>query len=308
MLSPWFIRHKPKYAGSAWTQRNCTLHFVEIKCSWIANSCHESFSKPSQHPKTLFSRILYCYRPLPRFGLLLCPLDIITVFDHCLDYWILHLSCCLNCSLTIATIDLEFALRICTCARTFIKQYLCMHFISDMDHYRMLSCDRTATDTSTTATSPTMLPATGKQQFLQLESQMQQLSGVPKQERYDGDPGKSLGFYYSAGYISTHMLAWTTKSSLHNSWTSSWVRHCHGLLHSGKEILIWTVNLLMLKQGSIQATEYSLDFCTLAAGSGWNHATLWVIYRHGLACRDEALLLDSLIHLSIKLDNILRET
>lgn len=73
--------------------------------------------------------------------------------------------------------------------------------------------------------------------------------------------------------------------------------------------------LLALKQGRRHAAEYALEFHTLAAESGWNDSAVRVVYRNGLneellrelACRDEAAPLDTLIRMSIKLDNLLKE-
>lgn len=62
--------------------------------------------------------------------------------------------------------------------------------------------------------------------------------------------------------------------------------------------------------------EYSLDFSTLAAESGWNNSALRAVYLKGLnkelvkelACCAEVTSLDNLTSTSIKLNNILRET
>ncbi|KAF7640741.1 hypothetical protein LDENG_00018150 [Lucifuga dentata] len=73
--------------------------------------------------------------------------------------------------------------------------------------------------------------------------------------------------------------------------------------------------LLSLCQGSRSVAEYSIDFRVLAAESGWNEEALQGAYLQGLseqikdelAARDETDSLDSLISLSIRLDNRLRE-
>lgn len=73
--------------------------------------------------------------------------------------------------------------------------------------------------------------------------------------------------------------------------------------------------LLTLWQGHWRVAEYTLDFRTLAAESRWNGIALRSVYILGLtedilkelACRDESASLDMLMHLSIKLDNLMRE-
>lgn len=80
----------------------------------------------------------------------------------------------------------------------------------------------------------------------------------------------------------------------------------------GKEV---SERLLSLKQGNRRATDYVLDFRTLAAESRWNDSVIRAVYCQGLnddinkelVCRDESDSLGTLIHMSIKLDNILRE-
>ncbi|KAF7646963.1 hypothetical protein LDENG_00179570 [Lucifuga dentata] len=70
-----------------------------------------------------------------------------------------------------------------------------------------------------------------------------------------------------------------------------------------------------LLQGSRSVAEYSIDFRVLAAKSGWNEEALQGAYLQGLskqikdelAARNEKDSLDSLISLSIRLDNQLQE-
>ncbi|KAL0204491.1 hypothetical protein M9458_002509, partial [Cirrhinus mrigala] len=72
--------------------------------------------------------------------------------------------------------------------------------------------------------------------------------------------------------------------------------------------------IVALKQGRRSAADYALDFRTLAAQSGWNDGPLKLHYRRGLnpdlqvelACRDEGLLLNQYIDLSIRVDNVMR--
>ncbi|KAK3527096.1 hypothetical protein QTP86_010830 [Hemibagrus guttatus] len=47
----------------------------------------------------------------------------------------------------------------------------------------------------------------------------------------------------------------------------------------GKDI---SLQLMELHQGSDAAVDYSIKFCTLAAQSGWNDASLWAVFRAGL--------------------------
>ncbi|KAI4899522.1 hypothetical protein NFI96_011522 [Prochilodus magdalenae] len=70
--------------------------------------------------------------------------------------------------------------------------------------------------------------------------------------------------------------------------------------------------LSRLRQGSRSVAEYSLEFRTIAAGTGWNEPALLTFYRLGLnqdvltelACRDDDLSLDELITLAIRLDHL----
>ncbi|KAI4902633.1 hypothetical protein NFI96_002208 [Prochilodus magdalenae] len=70
--------------------------------------------------------------------------------------------------------------------------------------------------------------------------------------------------------------------------------------------------LSRLRQGSRSVAEYSLEFRTIAAGTGWNEPALLTYYRLGLnqdvltelACRDDDLSLDELITLAIRLDHL----
>lgn len=72
--------------------------------------------------------------------------------------------------------------------------------------------------------------------------------------------------------------------------------------------------LLTLQQEDRRVAECVLEFCTLAAESGWNKPALKATFRQRLdpliltklACRDEQQTLDSLINLAIGLDNLLQ--
>ncbi|KAL0204378.1 hypothetical protein M9458_002396, partial [Cirrhinus mrigala] len=72
--------------------------------------------------------------------------------------------------------------------------------------------------------------------------------------------------------------------------------------------------LLLLKQGTSTAADYTLTFRTLAAQTGWDPKPLKFIYRRGLneelqaelACRDEGKSLEQFMELAIRLDNLIR--
>ena len=73
--------------------------------------------------------------------------------------------------------------------------------------------------------------------------------------------------------------------------------------------------LMSLRQGSRSVAEFSVEFRTVAANSGWNDQSLQGIFlsclnepiKDELATRDEADSLEEVISLSIRLDNRLRE-
>ncbi|KAK3556524.1 hypothetical protein QTP70_009070 [Hemibagrus guttatus] len=73
--------------------------------------------------------------------------------------------------------------------------------------------------------------------------------------------------------------------------------------------------LLTLRQNNGSATEYAIQFRTIAAGSGWNDESLMVCFLNGLseaikddlATREPARDLETLIDQAIRLDNRLRE-
>ncbi|KAK3556894.1 hypothetical protein QTP70_022389 [Hemibagrus guttatus] len=78
----------------------------------------------------------------------------------------------------------------------------------------------------------------------------------------------------------------------------------------GKDI---SLQLMELRQGSDNAADYVITFCTLAAQSGWNDASLWAVFRAGLnpelqtklACRIEATTLSQFVATAICLDNLM---
>ncbi|KAK1795112.1 hypothetical protein P4O66_010292, partial [Electrophorus voltai] len=73
--------------------------------------------------------------------------------------------------------------------------------------------------------------------------------------------------------------------------------------------------LTKLHQGNRSMSDYTHEFHTVAAGSGWNNAALLLTFRNGLntevlhelACWDDEFNLDHLIALAIRLDCFLRE-
>ena len=73
--------------------------------------------------------------------------------------------------------------------------------------------------------------------------------------------------------------------------------------------------LMSLRQGSRSVAEFSVEFRTVAANSGWNDQSLQGLFlsclnepiKDELATRDEAESLEEVISLSIRLDNRLRE-
>ncbi|KAK3557854.1 hypothetical protein QTP86_003255 [Hemibagrus guttatus] len=77
----------------------------------------------------------------------------------------------------------------------------------------------------------------------------------------------------------------------------------------GKDI---SVQLMELRQGTDTAADYAITFCTLAAQSGWNDASLWAVFRAGLnpelqtelACRTEATSLSQFVATAIRLDDL----
>lgn len=73
--------------------------------------------------------------------------------------------------------------------------------------------------------------------------------------------------------------------------------------------------MMTLRQGSMSAAEYSVEFRTLAAEAGWDDIALMSVFASGLneqlkdelAVKDDFEDLDSLITAAIKLDNRIRE-
>lgn len=84
----------------------------------------------------------------------------------------------------------------------------------------------------------------------------------------------------------------------------------HMLVHAPEE-RVESEHLLLLYKRNL--TEFAVEFCTLAMGSGWNEPLLKAAFHHVLieevltemACCNEKLTLNSLIDLTIQLDNLL---
>ncbi|KAL0170543.1 hypothetical protein M9458_035139, partial [Cirrhinus mrigala] len=81
----------------------------------------------------------------------------------------------------------------------------------------------------------------------------------------------------------------------------------------GRDIL---TQLIHAKQGNHTAAEYAIEFRTLAAHSGWNDVSLKAIFYNSLnidlqtelACRRENSSFSELINLTIKIDNLMRQS
>ena len=164
---------------------------------------------------------------------------------------------------------------------------------------------------------------------------------VPAPERYDGDLGTCQSFLlqcslvfdlqpqtyatdkskiaFIVGLLTGRARAWGAAvlngSPLINSSYANFVTEMKKIFDhpvKGKDA---SQRLLSLRQGARSVAEYSVDFRTLAAESGWNDESLQGVFRKGLseavkdelAARDESDSLDDLVALAIRLDNRLRE-
>lgn len=166
-------------------------------------------------------------------------------------------------------------------------------------------------------------------------------SHVPDPEHYSGDMGKCGAFLlqcslvfsqkpytyttdcskiaFVMGLLRGRALAWASAT-----WeTTPTIRHNYNVFVGelrkvfdhpvqGKEA---AKRLLSLRQASRSAAEYSIDFRTLAAEAGWDDVALQSVFINGLneqlkdelAVREEHDTLDTLISITIRLDNRLRE-
>ena len=164
---------------------------------------------------------------------------------------------------------------------------------------------------------------------------------VTAPERFTGEPGRCRPFLlqcslvfeqqpssyptdrariaYVIGALSGRALSWATAvwttggslSSSYGSFTGELLKvfdHPEGGPDPGKR-------LTSLRQGLRSVADYTIEFRTLSAESGWNDAALRAVFHQGLtetmkdelASRDEPTDLEQLISLSIRLDNRLRE-
>ena len=166
-------------------------------------------------------------------------------------------------------------------------------------------------------------------------------SHVSDPEPFYGDLEKCQGFVLQCGLIFRQRpLSFSTDAAkinyvvgLMRGRALAWIE----AMSSNLDIGLWTFNdfevrlravfdhpshrgnassrLLSLRQGNRSVADYSVDFWTLAADSGWNDAALQGIFIKGLneqlkdelAARDEPADLPSLVSLAIRLDNRLHE-
>lgn len=160
-----------------------------------------------------------------------------------------------------------------------------------------------------------------------------------KPEKYNGDPARCRGFllqgqlYIDAircqsdynkltwllGFLTGKAILWAMAvweqggnaiSAYENFVTL--IKQVFDYAPEGREV---SSRISSLKQGQHHVVEYTLEFRILVADSGWNEAALVLVYRQGLnsdfivelACRDDVASLDTLVDLSVKLDNLLQD-
>ncbi len=183
------------------------------------------------------------------------------------------------------------------------------------------------TPTPAPATTPTFAPAP---QSIRLS--------LP--DKYDGSPGKCTGFLmqsyicisqqpltyptddsrvaFICSLLTGKALEWATAMWQGNRMSfpsyDHFIRQFRDVFEhsaSGKEA---GEELIALRQGNHTAAEYTLDFRTLAAQTGWDNEPLRLFYRKGLnsdlqselACREEGKTLEEFMDLTIRLDNLMR--
>ncbi|KAK3505778.1 hypothetical protein QTP70_004024 [Hemibagrus guttatus] len=164
---------------------------------------------------------------------------------------------------------------------------------------------------------------------------------LPPSQRFSGDPSACDGFLtqcsltfelqpssfpsdrakiaYVITLLSGKALSWATAVwKAQAPFCSSYTRFVEEFKRvfdhplSGRQA---SKNLLTLRQKNGSATEYAIQFRTIAAGSGWNDESLMVCFLNGLseaikddlAIREPARDLENLIDQAIRLDNRLRE-
>ncbi len=74
---------------------------------------------------------------------------------------------------------------------------------------------------------------------------------------------------------------WNSQSTLINSF-NAFTAHFREVFGRAAGALSVADQLTRLRQGSTSGDDYTLQFCTLAASSGWNEAALLAAYRQGL--------------------------
>ncbi len=183
------------------------------------------------------------------------------------------------------------------------------------------------TPTPAPATTPTFAPAP---QSIRLS--------LP--DKYDGSPGKCTGFLmqcyicitqqpltyptddsrvaFVCSLLTGKALEWATAMWQGNRMSfpsyDHFIRQFRDVFEhsaSGKEA---GEELIALRQGNHTAAEYTLDFRTLTAQTGWDNEPLRLFYRKGLnsdlqselACREEGKTLEEFMDLTIRLDNLMR--
>ncbi len=103
---------------------------------------------------------------------------------------------------------------------------------------------------------------------------------------------------------------WNSQSTLINSF-DAFTAHFREVFGRPTSSLSVADQLIRLRQGSASTDDYTLQFCTLAASSGWNEAALLAVYRQGLnpqirtmmAIYDDAVGLESFMQRAVKYPN-----
>ncbi len=127
-------------------------------------------------------------------------------------------------------------------------------------------------------------------------------------------PSDQARIAYVLTLLAGKALVWNAQAPCCTSYSSfegEFKRVFHHTL-SGRQA---SKQLLTLHKRTQSAAEYAIQFCTLAAGSGWNDETLIVCFENGLseelkdelATRDPVYSLERLIDQVILLDNSLRQ-
>nr|XP_057933442.1 uncharacterized protein LOC131132135 [Doryrhamphus excisus]XP_057933443.1 uncharacterized protein LOC131132135 [Doryrhamphus excisus]XP_057933444.1 uncharacterized protein LOC131132135 [Doryrhamphus excisus]XP_057933445.1 uncharacterized protein LOC131132135 [Doryrhamphus excisus]XP_057933446.1 uncharacterized protein LOC131132135 [Doryrhamphus excisus]XP_057933447.1 uncharacterized protein LOC131132135 [Doryrhamphus excisus]XP_057933448.1 uncharacterized protein LOC131132135 [Doryrhamphus len=123
---------------------------------------------------------------------------------------------------------------------------------------------------------------------------------------------------YVFGFLRERALAWAETLYFSRGLPISFdelSQEMEAVFHHPDSLGITEGGLLALRQGSRRVADYALDFWTLAAESGWNEKALRQAFINGLtetlkdelATRDEPDSLKSLVSMSIRIDDRLRE-